>query len=169
MVLCRRIINKHFLFSMMITLGPITPVISLFIYFIILFMVLNWILIKYTTKITSVIVIWNLNCLIPPTDAEPMGGIRCIKQVEVSQCLKILQNQDFILTHCMISKWWVQLLEVLGHYLIQTRTAKMVLAITISLVGLGYTYITSCLRVESNILTKQQVQKIICKKILGNL
>ena len=45
---------------MMIFLENMTPLVDLFIHFMIIFMALTWTVVKYTIQFASVIGIWNL-------------------------------------------------------------------------------------------------------------
>ena len=44
------------------------------------------------------------------------------------------------LTHYMLSAWWINLLVVLGHYVIRSETIEHVLVMTTNLMNLGYIF-----------------------------
>ena len=52
------------------------PILNLLLYITLLIMVLTWPVTHYLIKIACILGIWTINCLIPPTDAELMGGCR---------------------------------------------------------------------------------------------
>ena len=54
-------------------LGILNPFVGLISYIMILFVVLNWPVIKYSIQILSVLGIWTLNCLIQPTGTDLMS------------------------------------------------------------------------------------------------
>ena len=57
-----------------------------------------------------------------------------------SQCLKVLPNEDLILTHYMILLWWIKLLEGLRHYVILNGAIEQVMVMTTNLMNMGYIY-----------------------------
>ena len=93
LILYTFIFKNIFLWSIIILLGSITPVIDLTIWFALLFVVLTCTFIKYPIKIMSFIGIWTLNYLIPPNCAKLMGGIQCTKEGDISQCPEAWRNQ----------------------------------------------------------------------------
>ena len=71
------------------TLLRIMPhILNLLLYITILIMVLTWPATYYPIKIKSIIGIWNINRLIPPTDAEIMGGNRRTREGYEYLCLR---------------------------------------------------------------------------------
>ena len=103
-------------------------------------MVLTWPTIRYPIKITSILGIWTTDCLIPPTDAKLMGRNRRAREVNNSLCLGAFPKKNLILTHYMLSAWWLQIMDVLGHYLIHLEVMKQVLVMNNNIMALGYTY-----------------------------
>ena len=62
--------------GIMRTLLRIFLVLDLLLYITLLVMVLTWPSVQYPINVASIIGIWTINCLIPPTDVELMGGHR---------------------------------------------------------------------------------------------
>ena len=122
---------------MMISLGSTNTVIDLVIYFILLVMILTCTMAKLPIKITSVLWIWTLKCVILPMDIELMDGHCCMREGDTWQYLSNSPNQGLVLTHYMLSAGWIQLLVVLGHYVIHYTEDKQVTVMTASLLDLG--------------------------------
>ena len=95
-------------------MGIFNPFTKLFTYTMILFIVLIWDVIKHPIQIKSVIGICILNCLIPSTDADLMGIWSHTREWDESQLLNKLSRQDLILTHYIISTWWIQVIFRVG-------------------------------------------------------
>ena len=53
-----------------------------------LVIVLTWPEIQYPIKVTSILGIYKINCLIPPTDVELMVIHRCMKELHDSICIR---------------------------------------------------------------------------------
>ena len=70
---------------MKIFLENMISVVDLVIYFVYIFMVLTWNLIKYMIKIKWFLGMWTLNCLVPPKYSELMRGCLQMSKVDVSQ------------------------------------------------------------------------------------
>ena len=75
-------------------------------------------------------------CLIPPTDAELMGGLRRTREGDYPQHLRTFKNKNLILTHYMIIIWWLHLMSGMGHYVIKKK-----------LMTFGYTYVKLRLKI----------------------
>ena len=69
-----------------------------------------------------------------------MGGFQCTREVDVSQWPKYFPEQHLVLTHYMLSLWWMNFLTGLVHYLIQPGAVDQVMVMTTSLVDMSYTY-----------------------------
>ena len=82
-------------------------------------MVLTCTATQYPTTITSVLGIWATNCLLPPTDVELMVGHRRTREVDDSQQPRPFPDQNPIITHYMLSAWWLRLLDGLGNHSIR--------------------------------------------------
>ena len=80
-----------------------------------------------------------------------MGGCRCTREVDDSLQLRDFPKENPILTHYMLSLWWLHLMIILGHYIIQPRSLEKVLATKINL---GYTYAKIRLKNTPEILFK---------------
>ena len=128
-----------------ILLGNVIALIDQFIYFILIFMVLTYPLVKYSIKITYILGVYSLNTLKLPTNADLMFGCCHTRLVVVYQCLKYFPKQNLILAHYMIRSWWIQLIVGLLHYAILPRSSEQVVVITNILMDLGYTYNRSSL------------------------
>ena len=79
------------------------PILHLFFYIKLLIIVLTWPAIQYPIKVSSILGIWTTNCLIPPTDAELMGGNRCTREGYEPLCLRAFPKENLILAHYMLS------------------------------------------------------------------
>ena len=118
----------------------IIPILNLLLYIELLIMILTWIAIQYPIKISSILGIWTTNCLIPPTDAEMIGGHRQTRDEDNSLCLKTFSKENLIFTHYMISAWWLHIIYGLVHYVIRPRAIEQVMVITNNIMTLGFTY-----------------------------
>ena len=103
-------------------------------------MVLTLPVTQYPIKIASILRFWATNFLIPTMDTEFMGGFRCTSEGDDSLCLKALSKKNLILTHYMLSAWWLQIMYVLGHNFIHLEVMKQVLVMNNNIMALGYTY-----------------------------
>ena len=82
-----------------------SPILNLLLYIIPILMVLTHTSTQYPLLVESIIYIWTKNCLIPPTDAELMGGCRRTGEVYYSLFIKEFPHKYLILTHYMLSAW----------------------------------------------------------------
>ena len=69
-----------------------------------------------------------------------MGGFRRMREIYDYQHLSSFPNKNLILTHHMLSAWWLNLLEGLLHYVILLGSIEQVLVITNNITTLGYIY-----------------------------
>ena len=92
-----------------------SPILSLLLLITLLFMVLTYPAIQYPIKVESILGIWKINCLIPPTDAELMARHGRTSEGHESICIRAFPKENLILTHYMFSAWWLNLLDRLGH------------------------------------------------------
>ena len=88
-----------------------SPVLKLLLHITLLIMVFTWPEIQYPTKFASILVIWTINCLIPPTDVELMGRHRRRREGHDSLQIRAFSNDNIIPTHYMLSAWWLHLLD----------------------------------------------------------
>ena len=73
-------------------------------------------------------------------DVELMGGHRRTREVDDSLCLRAFPRDNIILTHYMLSAWWLHLLDRLGHYVIRPEEVAHIIVMTNNNMTLGYTY-----------------------------
>ena len=81
-------------------------------------MVLTWPTIKYPFKIVSILGIFTTNYLIPPMDAKLMGRHSLMREGDDSLRLRAFPEENTILAHYMLSEWWLNLMDGMGHYII---------------------------------------------------
>ena len=62
-----------------------------------------------------------------------------MREVDVSQWPKSFPEEHLVLTHYMLSLWWMHFLTGLVQYLIQTVEVDLVIVMTTSLVDIGCT------------------------------
>ena len=93
-----------------------SPILNLSFYITLLIMVLTWPATQYPINIVSILGIWTTNCLIPPTDAEMMGGNRRTREGDDSLCLRAFPKENPILAYYILGAWWLNLLDGLGNY-----------------------------------------------------
>ena len=110
-------------------------------------MVITCTAIQYPIMITYILGIWTTNFLIPPTDAEMMGGHRRTGEGDYYLCLRSFPKYNLILIHYMISAWWLHHLERLVYYV-------QFLVMTNNITTLGYTYNKRRLKKPSYIFCK---------------
>ena len=91
------------------------PILKLILHIKLLIMVLTWTAIQYPIKVISILGIWTINCLIPPMDKELVGRHRRRRKVHESLCIRAFPNENLILANYMLSAWWLNLLDGLGH------------------------------------------------------
>ena len=53
---------------------------------------------------------------------------------------QVTTQEKLILTHYMLSMWWMHLLDGLGHYIIHPGSIEKVLVMTNNITTLGYNY-----------------------------
>ena len=87
-IISKWILNNTPLWGTRIILEVMKPVFDLTIYLILLLMAITWIFTKYPIKVTSVLGIWTMNCLIPEMDTKLMGIHQNIRDGDNSQTLK---------------------------------------------------------------------------------
>ena len=73
-------------------------------------------------------------------DAEMMVKIRRIREGDDSLCLKASPKENIILTHYIISAWWLHLMDGLGYYVIHLGEVAQILVINNNIKTLGYKY-----------------------------
>ena len=88
-----------------------SPTLKLLLHIKILMMVLTWPAIKYPIKVASILGISKINCLIPPMNYELMGRHRSVREVHGSIYSRAVPKDNLIVTHYMISAWWLHLLD----------------------------------------------------------
>ena len=57
-----------------------------------------------------------------------------------SPFLRAFPKDNFVLTHYMISGWWLHLLGGIGHYLIRPGAVAHIMVMTNNIINLCYTY-----------------------------
>ena len=92
------------------------------------------------------------NFIIPPTDAELMGRCRRKRWIYSHPCLEASPKENLILTHYMLTAWWIKCLDGLGNYIIFPGSMEQLLVMTTNLNTLGYTYATRRLKKPPDIL-----------------
>ena len=127
--------NSHGTIRILLTV--ISRITNILLHIILLLMVLTWNAIQYLIKIALILVIWERNCLISPTEEDLMGGIRLTREGYGHQQLRVFPKQNLILIHYMLSAWHI--MDGLGSYVLQLGTIEQVLVITINLMIFGYT------------------------------
>ena len=115
------------------------PILNLILYFTLLIIFLTWPAIKHPIKFASILGICTTNCLIPPMNAEQMGGHRHTKEGNDSLCLRSLPKYNLIFMHYMLSAWWLHLLDSIVKYIIRPLSVVQILVMTNNMT-LGYTY-----------------------------
>ena len=95
---------------------------------------------QYPIKISSITGIWTTNCMIPPIDAELMGGCRHMRERYDYLRLMPLPKKNFILTHYMFRVWWLHILYGMVHYFICLGAIEQVLVMAKNIMTLCYTY-----------------------------
>ena len=140
LILSKLILKKFLPWGIRIILRVMIPVLGLIIFFTLPLIVLTCTFIKYYIKIKSVPGIWTLNCPIPQDYSKLMGGFQCTRGVDVSQWPKSFPGKHFVLTHYMLSLWWMNFMKVWVHYLIQPGSVDQVMVTTTSIADLRYTY-----------------------------
>ena len=82
LILQKILLNNILPWSMIIMLERLTPFIDLRIYPLILSRVMSQTFIKYPTQFASIVVFWNLTCLIPPTDAQLIKSCQSTRKMD---------------------------------------------------------------------------------------
>ena len=85
-------------------------------------MVLAWPAIQYSIKVASILRIWTSNLLIPLIDVELMVRHRLMREGHDSLCIRYSPKENLILTHYMLSAWWLHILDELVQYAIRPET-----------------------------------------------
>ena len=116
-----------------------------------------WSVTQYLIKTVSILGIWKMNCLIPPTDAELMGGCRHKKERYYPTYLEAYHKKNLILTHYMLIAWWLNILDWQGHYTIHPGSMEQLLLMTKNLTTLGYTYAAPMIKKPPEILGIVQI------------
>ena len=73
-------------------------------------------------------------------DVELMDIHRHTEEVDDYICLRAFPKENFILTHYMLSAWWLHLLDGLLHCVIRPGEVAQILVITNNTMTLGYIY-----------------------------
>ena len=69
-----------------------------------------------------------------------MGGHQHPSYGYKPECLKLFKNKYLILTHYMISAWWMNFMEGLGQYIIRPGAFEKVIVMATIIMDLVYTY-----------------------------
>ena len=69
-----------------------------------------------------------------------MGRCQFKREGNNFQYPKDLPKQYLTLTHCVLSVWWMNLMAVLGNYVIRPGEVYKVMMMTTSYTDLGYNY-----------------------------
>ena len=138
----------------MILLVNTTPLVGLIVYFVLLFMVLAYPVIKYYISIASLIVIWSLNSLIPPKNTYLMVIFHHTRLGDIYHCFKALLKQALTLTpHTLNDQRMVDTADCgIGVLLDPPVTDDQVVVFTTNLIELGssYTSLPPCSSVPRN-------------------
>ena len=118
----------------------ISPILNLLLYIELLVMVITCTTTQYPIMIKFILGIWTTNCLIPPTDAGLIGGHRRTRERYESLLLRSFPTENLILTHYMLSAWWLHIMNGLGNYVIRPGEIEQVLVMNNNITKLGYTY-----------------------------
>ena len=94
------------------------PILKLLMNITLFIMVLTLPAIQYPIKVASILGIWTIKCLIPLTDVELMGRHRRMREGHDYPFIRSFPKENLILTHYMLSAWWLHLLDGLGLYVI---------------------------------------------------
>ena len=79
---------------------------------------------------------------------------RHTKEVDDSYSSGPFVTENLILTHYMLSKWWLHILYRLGHYVIHPLVVAQILVMTNNITHLCYTYSKCRLKNPPGILYK---------------
>ena len=93
--------NSHGTIRIILTV--ISRINNILLHIVLLPMVLTWTAIQYLIKIALILVIWEINCLISPTEEDLVGGIRLTREGYGHQQLRVFPKQNLILIHYMLS------------------------------------------------------------------
>ena len=95
---------------------------------------------KVDTSYINYIPHWMLDKCKEYEEKNTIGRIPTNRGVDVSLWPKSFPEQHLVLTHYMLSLWWMNFLTGLVHYLIQPGAVDQVMVMTTSLVDMSYTY-----------------------------
>ena len=84
-------------------------------------------------------------------DTELMVRHRRTRERHESICIRAFPKENLILTHYMLSTWWLHLLNGLGQYVIFPGSISHILMMTNNVIALGYTYVKCRLNNPPNI------------------
>ena len=76
-----------------------SPILKLLLHITLLIMFLPWPAIQCPIKVVSIIGIWTINCLIPPTDTELMGRHRLTREGHDYLCISPPPKENLILAY----------------------------------------------------------------------
>ena len=125
---------------MRILIRVMSPILDLSLYITLPLMILTCPTIQYYVNITSTLVIWETNWLIPPMDTEIMHRLRCKREGYKPQKLRVYPNQNIIILHYILRLRWIHLLIGSGNYVIQPGAIEQILVMTTKLTTLSYSY-----------------------------
>ena len=117
-----------------------SPILKLLLHITFLIIFLPWPAIQCLVKVVSIIWIWTINCLIPPTDTELMGRHRLTREGHDYLCISPPPKENIILAYYMLSAWWLNILDGIGHYVIRPGEIYQIIMMTNNITTLGYTY-----------------------------
>ena len=67
-----------------------------------------------------------------------MGRCRRKRDIDSPPWVEAFHKKNLILTHCMLTAWWLNILDGLGNYIILPGEMEQLLVMTIYLATLGY-------------------------------
>ena len=117
-----------------------SPILRLFLHITLLIVVLTWLAIHYPIKVSYILGVFKINCLIPTTDAELMVRHRRTMEVHDSLCIRAFSKDNLFLMQYMLITRWLHLLYGLGHYVILPGTIAHILMMTNNIMTLVYIY-----------------------------
>ena len=88
-----------------------SPILNLLFHITLLIMVLTCTTIQYPIKVASILLIWTINLLIPPTEAELIVRHGQKREGNDSICIMAFPNNIPILTHYMLISRWLHILD----------------------------------------------------------
>ena len=100
-------------------LRVIPPILNLLKYITLILMVRTCPTTQYPINISSILGIWETKFPIPQIDTELMVGCRFTMKGDESLCLRAFPKENLILAHYILSAWWLHLMEIMVHYVVQ--------------------------------------------------